>query len=115
MCNSNNDLFSFRENQGMCLSHLLLDENIPVRQEADEGYFIHTFSRSADNPVSPNLKNSCLKEGDYVAISIQENLHGVAVAMGYVIDVKEQFIELATERFEITLIFLFYVFSIFNY
>lgn len=99
----------------MCLSHLFLDENVPVRQEADEGYFILTFSRSADNPVSPNLKNSCLKEGDYVAISIQENLNGVAVAMGYVINVKEQFIELATERFEMTLFFLFSAFSIFIY
>lgn len=99
----------------MCLSHLCLEENVPVRQEADEGCFILTFSRCVGNPVSPNLKNSCLKEGDYVAISIQENLHGVAVAMGYVINVKEQFIELATERFQITLFFLFYAFYIFNY
>ena len=84
---------------------MLLDEKVPVKQEADGGYFIHTFYRSACNSVSPNLKNCCLKEGDYVAISIQENLHGIAVAMGYVISVKDQFIELASERFGTLLIF----------
>lgn len=82
----------------MCLSYVILDENVKVRQDIDSEFFIHTFTRTANSHVSSDFKSSCLKEGDYVAISNQNNLDEVAVAMGYIIKVCEKYFEIAVER-----------------
>ncbi|KFM73706.1 DNA2-like helicase, partial [Stegodyphus mimosarum] len=87
-----------REKQGMCLSWVCLARNQSVRQEIEDGFFVHTFCRSSNSPENTGFNIFGLKEGDYVAISNQENPDEVAIAMGYIVKTHEYFVEVAIER-----------------
>lgn len=82
----------------MCLSWLNLDWNSRRDQNADGTYYINRFHRSKNSPLTAVLTSVGLREGDYVAISNQNNFDEVAVAMGYLAKLQEEFVEVATER-----------------
>lgn len=82
----------------MCLSWLNLDCNNRRDQNADGTLYINQFHRSKSSPLTAVLTSVGLREGDYVAISNQNNFDEVAVAMGYVVQLQEEFVEVGTER-----------------
>ncbi|XP_054710406.1 DNA replication ATP-dependent helicase/nuclease DNA2-like [Uloborus diversus] len=87
-----------QEKKGLCLSWLVLDQDIPTTQDDRDDLFTYTFKRSPLCPLLTNFSGTGIQEGDYVSVSNQENCEEVALAMGYIVQVYESYVQMSFDR-----------------